>query len=98
MANLFDELQMGTISRRRLLHLLAGAGSSAALVAAQTKQTTPQPAAGLAPKLSPANIGGGGRIERDFYREWIKTSKVPMLEGYSLLDAAKQDVRAWPEI
>ena len=37
---------------------------------------------------SPENIGGGGRVERNFYREWVKTSKVPMVEGYSITDAA----------
>jgi quercetin dioxygenase-like cupin family protein len=89
MANLFDELQMGTVSRRRLLQLLS-AGCSAAIAAAQTDGNQPKP--------SPANIGGGGRIERNFYREWIKTTKVPMAEGYSILDASKQEVRPWPEI
>jgi quercetin dioxygenase-like cupin family protein len=99
MANLFDELQMGTVSRRRILELLSVAGGSAALAAAQTtKQGKQAPVAAEQPKISPANIGGGGRIERDFYRQWIKNSKVPMLEGYSLLDAAKQEVQPWPEI
>jgi quercetin dioxygenase-like cupin family protein len=98
MANLFDELQMGTVSRRNLFQLLAAAGASAALAGAQTKRAkSPQPAGGAMPKISPANIGGGGRIERDFYREWIKTSKVPMAEGYSILDATKQEVQPWPE-
>jgi len=97
MANLFDELQMGTVSRRRILELLAAAGS-AVLAGAQTKQgKQAAPPAGDPPKFSPANIGGGGRIERDFYRQWIKNSKVPMLEGYSLLDAATQEVQPWPE-
>ncbi len=98
MANLFDELQMGTISRRKIMELLAAAGGAAAVATAQTKQgKQAPPAGGEQPKLSPANIGGGGRIERDFYRQWIKTSKVPMLEGYSLLDAATQEVQPWPE-
>jgi quercetin dioxygenase-like cupin family protein len=98
MANLFDELQMGTVSRRRILELLSVAGGSAALAAAQTtKQGKQAPAAGEQPKISPANIGGGGRIERDFYRQWIKNSKVPMVEGYSLQDAVKQEVQPWPE-
>src|SRR4029079_7325708 len=49
-------------------------------------------------KLSPANIGGGGRVERYFYRDWIKASKIPMVEGYSILDAKTQEVQPWPEI
>jgi quercetin dioxygenase-like cupin family protein len=89
MANLFDELQMGTISRRKLFELLPVAGAGALAARAQTA-TDP-------PKISPANIGGGGRIERDFYRQWIKNSKLPMVEGYSILDAAKQEVQPWPE-
>ena len=89
MANLFDELQMGTISRRRLFELLPVAGASALVARAQGTAEEP--------KLSPANIGGGGRIERDFYRQWIKNSKLPMVEGYSILDAAKQEVQPWPE-
>jgi quercetin dioxygenase-like cupin family protein len=104
MANLFDELQMGTVSRRRLFELLTVAGGSAVLAGAQSNQpksppsaTSDQPGTGNQPKLSPANIGGGGRIERDFYRQWIKNSKVPMVEGYSIMDAAKQEVRPWPE-
>lgn len=98
MANLFDELQMGTVSRRRLFGLLSAAGGSAALAAAQSKQAkSPPRATGDQPKISPANIGGGGRIERDFYRQWIKNSKVPMVEGYSIMDAAKQEVQPWPE-
>lgn len=74
MANLFDELQMGTVSRRRLFERLAITGGSAALASAQTPPDSP--------KLSPANIGGGGRIERDFYRQWLKNSKLPTVEGY----------------
>lgn len=50
------------------------------------------------PKYSPANIGGGGRIERNFYRTWIKYSKVPSVEGYSIMDAKTQEVFPWAEI
>jgi quercetin dioxygenase-like cupin family protein len=94
MSNLIDELQQGMLSRRRMLELLTAASGAAAIMPAQSKQNKP---ATEPPKLSPANIGGGGRVERDFYREWIKSSKVPMLEGYSLLDAAKHEVMPWPE-
>ncbi len=94
--SLFDDLQQGMVSRRRMMELLSGVAGSAALARAQG-QAKPAAPAGDQPKFSPSNIGGGGRIERDFYREWIKKSKVPMLEGYSLLDAAKQEVLPWPE-
>jgi quercetin dioxygenase-like cupin family protein len=99
MANLFDALQMGTVSRRRLLELLSVGCGSAAVGTAQTsgqgKQSPPTTAD--QPKISPANIGGGGRIERDFYRQWVKTSKIPMIDGYSILDASRQEVQPWPE-
>src|SRR5207248_655570 len=78
---------------------LSRAAGSVPLASAQSGQQTTAPKGVVAPpKFSPANIGGGGRIERDFYREWLKKSKVPMLDGYSLLDAAKQEVQPWPEI
>ena len=50
------------------------------------------------PRYSPDNIGGGGRLERDFYRDWTKKSRVPMAEGYSIYDARAAEVRPWPEI
>jgi quercetin dioxygenase-like cupin family protein len=96
MATLFDELQMGTVSRRRLLELFSVAAASAELASAQSPQVKPS-AANDQPKLSPANIGGGGRIERDFYRQFLNNSKLPMVEGYSILDAARQEVEPWPE-
>jgi quercetin dioxygenase-like cupin family protein/oxalate decarboxylase/phosphoglucose isomerase-like protein (cupin superfamily) len=90
MGNLFDELLAGTVSRRQLFTALPILGGSAAIAAAQ--QNTGDV------KLSPANIGGGGRVERNFYREWIKKSKVPMAEGYAILDAKNQSVEPWPEV
>src|SRR3954469_10165459 len=98
MANFFDELQKGTVSRRKLFELLPMAAGSATLLSAQASKQAKQTKGGpAAPKISPSNIGGGGRIERDYYRDWIKTSKMPMVDGYSLLDAAKQEVQPWPE-
>ena len=67
MASLFDELQKGTVSRRKLFELLPMAAGSAALASAQAGKQAKQTKGGAAasPKMSPANIGGGGRIERD---------------------------------
>src|SRR5262249_54230594 len=104
MNELLDELLIGSVSRRRFLEK-ASAASLAALAAA-TEAEAPGPpvdkqetkAERKGEKLSPATIGGGGRVERNFYRDWIKESKVPTVEGYSIYDAAKQEVRAWPEI
>ena len=90
MSNLFDELLAGTVTRRQLFTALPVLGGAAAVASAQ--QSTDSV------RLSPANIGGGGRIERNFYREWIKKSKVPMAEGYSMLDAKNHRVGQWPEI
>lgn len=104
--NLLDELFLGTISRRDFIEKasLAGTllGATLTGVAAQTG-TKKNPEAAQKPDeekvvLSPANIGGGGRVERNFYRNWIKTSKVPMIEGYTLYDARAQEVLPWPEI
>jgi quercetin dioxygenase-like cupin family protein len=97
MANLFDELLLGTVSRRQLFGAFPILIGGAAAVSAQTREQ-PKPASDDGLKLSPSNIGGGGRIERDFYRQWIKNSKVPMVEGYSILDAKTQEVQNWPEI
>lgn len=100
MSNLLDDLFTGAVSRRKFIEIASRAGFALpfanlalAEVAAQTIQTGQD-----GPKFSPSNIGGGGRVERDFYRNWIKTSKVPMVEGYSILDARTQPVQPWPEI
>lgn len=50
------------------------------------------------PIYAPANIGGGGRIERNFYRKWLKYTKISTVEGYSILDARTQEVFPWPEV
>ena len=80
MSNLIDGLQQGLVSRRRLMELLAGAAGMVTLASprarAQADKRTKAPAGIVEPpKFSPANIGGGGRIERDYYREWLKNSK-----------------------
>src|SRR6266849_3519807 len=93
MSNIFDDLQTGHLTRRRLLEALAiPLAGGAALAQEKKRERKPDV------KYSPDNIGGGGRIERNFYRDWIKTSKVPMVEGYSILDAKTQEVQPWPEI
>jgi quercetin dioxygenase-like cupin family protein len=100
MSNLLDDLFSGSFSRRKFIKLASIAGFSVPLanqaLAQVAAQSAPQGQDGV--KFSPSNIGGGGRVERDFYRDWIKTSKVPMVEGYSILDAKTQEVQPWPEI
>jgi hypothetical protein len=103
MKELFDELLTGAVSRRRFIERASAA--SLALIASSTdasaqgrtldkQEQKDKPGE----KLSPANIGGGGRVERNFYRDWIRESKVPMVEGYSIYDAKNQETQAWPEI
>lgn len=100
MSNLLDDLFTGGVSRRKFIELASKAGLALPLANFALSEVAAQSAApaqdGI--KFSPANIGGGGRIERDFYRDWIKNSKVPMVEGYSILDAKTHEVQPWPEI
>src|SRR6266545_2475197 len=105
MKELFDEMLNGAVSRRRFLERASAA--SLALLASSTDASAQggpidkQEHKGeqkTGEKLSPANIGGGGRVERNFYRDWIKTSKAPMVEGYSIYDAKNQEAQPWPEI
>src|SRR5712691_9207262 len=98
-----DELCIGTVSRRAFMERVAAAGAGMSLFAAGAfAQTQPaQPKSQVPdedPKYSPENIGGGGRLERNFYRSWIRKSKVPMVEGYSIYDARDQEALPWPEI
>ena len=112
MRELFDDLFTGTVSRRRFLERAAAAGlalplaggglaESAAAQGRKDKKQTPKPAGVQEenPVYSPANIGGGGRIERNFYRTWTKNTKVPKLDDpYSVYDVYTQEVLSWPEI
>jgi len=109
MKDLLDGMLAGIVSRRQFLErasvaglALPSLGGSLAEAAAQGKQESkPRETPDIQIEnlvYSPANIGGGGRLERNFYRDWIKKSKVPMAEGYSILDAQNQEVQAWPEI
>jgi oxalate decarboxylase/phosphoglucose isomerase-like protein (cupin superfamily) len=98
MSNVLDDMFTGHLSRRRLMEALAipvlGAAASAQEVSPQKAQSKRKPGV----TYSPDNIGGGGRIERNFYRDWTKSSKVPMVEGYSILDSKTQETHPWPEI
>lgn len=107
MSRFADELFLGQLPRRRFLDRLAAAGAGASLlagafpaeVALAQERPRPKPAAGEDEvKYSPENIGGGGRIERDFYRQWLKSSGVPRVDVYSIKDARSAEVRPWPEI
>src|SRR5256885_14581608 len=56
---------------------IAAAGGGVSLLAASAlgqQKPEPQPDAEN-PKYSPENIGGGGRLERNFYRDWIRKSR-----------------------
>jgi oxalate decarboxylase/phosphoglucose isomerase-like protein (cupin superfamily) len=100
MSNIFDDLLTGHLSRRQVMKALAAvpAVGAAAAQVKQPGQDKKAPGRKEGVVYSPENIGGGGRAERNFYREWTKTSKVPMVEGYSIMDAKTQEVHAWPEI
>jgi len=94
MSDFLDELCTGVVTRRSFMEKMALAGA-ALTAASQAHAQTPQQEN---PTYSPANIGGGGRVERNFYRDWIKKSGLPMVEGYSIYDARNQEALPWPEI
>ncbi len=108
MAHFLDDLVSGQVSRRAFLGRLSAAGAAATLVGSafplEVAEAFGSASGGAAeeqpPELiySPANIGGGGRIERNFYRNWIRTSGVPIVEGYSIYDARNHEAQPWPEI
>src|SRR5713226_8068197 len=109
MSDYLDELFIGSLSRRKFIERASMAGISLPIFGGivseamaqenkKDKSKKPLSSQDENPVYSPANIGGGGRLERNFYRSWIKKSKVPMVEGYSILDAASQEVQPWPEI
>ena len=103
MSDIMDALYYGTFSRRELMEKLAAAGIALPLVSgsaqAQTKDGKKKPASDDDEvKLSPENIGGGGRIERNFYRDWLKKAKIPTVQGYSIFDAKTQEVHPWPQV
>jgi hypothetical protein len=106
-----DNLLKGSVSRRAFLEKMSSVGAGLPLIAsplagALTQQGDAKKKDQLPdidqipddkPTYSPANIGGG-RVQRDFYRRWLKINKVPSVEGYSILDGRKQEVFPWPEI
>ncbi len=112
MKELLDDLFTGTVSRRKFMERAAVAGMALPLVgaglaetvAAQDKKPKTKPDGPTGPQqenpvYSPANIGGGGRIERNFYRDWAKHTKVPKIDDpYSVYDVVTQEVLPWPEI
>ncbi len=105
MSQFLDELLLGTVSRRAFLERMSAAGAGALAALAGTFpaevaecQEKPKVFEEENPKYSPENIGGGGRLERNYYRDWAKKSRVPMVEGYSILDARQQEARPWAEI
>lgn len=96
-----DDLYNGSFSRRKMIERISAAGLALPLFGAQAlaqEKKKPAKDSDDEVKLSPENIGGGGRIERNPYRAWIRKTKIPTVEGYSILDAQTQEVQPWPEI
>ena len=106
MPDFTDDVFLGRLSRRRFIDRLAAAGVGASILQgvfpdelAAARGVEPEaPGFQSEPKYSPANIGGGGRIERNFYREWLETSGVPRVDVYNIRDARSQELHPWPEI
>ena len=112
MKQLLDDLFTGAVSRRKFIERAAAAGLALPLlgtklaqtVEAQGRKPKPKPKTPTGtqqenPVYSPANIGGGGRIERNFYRDWTRQTDVPKIDDpYSVYDVATQEVQPWPEI
>jgi len=111
MKEVLDDLFTGTVSRRRFITRASAAGLALPLLGsaladtadAQRPKPKPKPQPDKAeqenPVYSPANIGGGGRIERNFYRDWAKRTKIPKYDDpYSIFDVVNQEVQTWPEI
>ncbi len=93
------------VSRRRFMETAAGAAVAGLVAPAigTAAQSPGRPAGQAAPpaapqKMAPAFIGGGGRIERDFYHQWLNASGIPKIDGYSILDAQTHEVQDWPAI
>ncbi|HYL77108.1 MAG TPA: hypothetical protein VEU96_23030, partial [Bryobacteraceae bacterium] len=96
-----DDLYNGSFSRRKMIERISAAGLTLPLFGAQAlaqEKKKPAKDSDDEVKLSPENIGGGGRVERNPYRAWIKKTKIPTVEGYYILDAQTQEVQPWPEI
>ena len=111
MKEILDDLFIGTVSRRRFIKRASAAGLALPLLgsaladtaAAQRQKPKPKPQPEKLeqenPVYSPPNIGGGGRIERNFYRDWAKRTKIPKYDNpYSVFDVATHEVQPWPEI
>ncbi len=108
MSDFADDLFLGNLSRRRFLERLSAAGAGLSVLAgafpgevAECQTIVIKPPRrddDDEPHYSPDNIGGGGRIERSFYREWLKKSRVPRVDVYNVRDARTQEVLPWPEI
>ena len=112
MKQLLDDLFTGTVSRRKFIARASVAGLALPLLGSSlvetayaqgSKQPKPKPKPETIeqenPVYSPANIGGGGRIERNFYRDWIKHTKIPRYDNqHSVFDVVTHEVQPWPEI
>ena len=112
MKQFLDDLFIGTVSRRKFIERAAAAGLALPLLGGPLIETAeaqgrqkpkPKPKTETVeqenPVYSPANIGGGGRIERNFYRDWIKHTKIPRYDNqHVVFDVVRHEVQPWPEI
>src|SRR5438067_11719678 len=92
MKQLLDDLFTGTVSRRKFIERASAAGLALPIIGSGLmKSASAQGAKKPKPKTetvdqenavySPANIGGGGRIERNCNREWIKHTTIPRCDN-----------------
>src|SRR5712692_1530514 len=107
MKDLLDDLFTGTVSRRKFMQrasaaglalpLLGGAFVKTADAQGQKKsrpETKPTGVEQENPVYSPANIGGGVRIDRNFYRDWAKYARIPKYDNpHSVFDVKTHEVQ-----
>src|SRR2546430_2862375 len=110
MKELLYDLFIGTVSRRKFIERASAAGLALPIIGSGLMKSAnaqgskkPKPKTETVeqenPVYSPANIGGGGRIERNFYRDWIKHTKTPRYHNpHGGFDVVTHEVQPWSAI